>query len=213
MELLSFSAGPYATNCYLVVNEEEGRLSVVDPGMHAGAKIEELIAERHLELSSIVLTHGHIDHTRDAGQLAAAHGVPVYLHEDDHPMLTDPEGGVSAQAAVLFDTANMVPVDDLRALGESVDLAGLPMTVLHAPGHSPGCVMLLSGDVCFSGDVVFRGSIGRTDLPGSDPEAMMRSLKEKVLPLPDDVHLLPGHGGPSTMRQERRSNPFLLQLR
>ncbi|MCF4006539.1 MBL fold metallo-hydrolase [Corynebacterium uropygiale] len=212
MELLSFSAGPYATNCYVVVNEEEGCVGVVDPGLHAAPQIEALLKEKNLRLSDIVLTHGHIDHTRDAGQLAAAHGLPVSLHEADHPMLSDPHGGVSAEAAQLFDTAHMTPIEDLRALGETVELAGLPLEVIHAPGHSPGCVMLRSGTVCFSGDVLFRGSIGRTDLPGSDPDAMMRSLREKVLPLADDVTILPGHGAPSTMAQERRSNPFLLQL-
>lgn len=210
MQITGFAAGPYKTNCYLL--ENQGRAVVIDPGMHAHDKVVEFIDQQSLTLDKIVLTHGHIDHTRDAGQLARRFTVPVHLHAADHFMLET--GGVSEQAAVLFDAANMTPIADLRELtpGETIDLAGEEFTIAHAPGHSPGSVLLQAGDVCFTGDVLFQGSIGRTDLPQSDPAAMTESLRGPVLQLADSVRILPGHGGLSTMRAERTENPFLQGL-
>ncbi|MBZ8177887.1 MBL fold metallo-hydrolase [Corynebacterium poyangense] len=211
MEILTFATGPYATNCYVIINDDIKTAVVIDPGIHARPKIDALLADKELTLESILLTHGHIDHTRDAEALSSSHGVPVYLHPADHIMLTDLQGGVSQQAAILFNTSAMKPVKDLRGMGDNdeINAAGLTLTVVHAPGHSPGCVMFRGEDVCFSGDVLFRGSIGRTDLPGSDHQMMLKSLKEKVLPLADKLAILPGHGPGTTMRHERKTNPYL----
>lgn len=210
MQITGFAAGPYKTNCYLLANQ--GKAVVIDPGMHTHDKVVEFLAQNEVTLDKIVLTHGHIDHTRDAGQLARRFNVPVYLHAEDHFMLAT--GGVSEKAAVLFDVANMVPIADLRELkgGDTVELAGETFTVSHAPGHSPGSVLLQAGDVCFTGDVLFKGAIGRTDLPQSDPAAMTASLRGPVLSLTDSVRVLPGHGGLTTMRAERAENPFLQGL-
>lgn len=211
MQITGFAAGPYKTNCYLVVNE--GKVVIVDPGMHTHDKVVEFITENGVAVDKIVLTHGHIDHTRDAGQLAQRFGVPVYLHPDDAFML-DGGRGVSPQAAVLFDAANMTPVRDLRELtdGQTLALAGVDFTVRHAPGHSPGSVILVNEQVCLAGDVLFQGSIGRTDLPDSDPAAMQATLSGPVLAMADEVRVLPGHGGMTTMRAERAANPFLQGL-
>lgn len=208
MQIMGFASGPYKTNCYLVANE--GRAVVIDPGMHTHDRVVEVLSEHGLTLEAVVLTHGHIDHTRDAGQLARRFTVPVHIHPDDAFML-DAGEGVSRQSQVLFDAANMTPVEDLRDLadGQEITLAGVDFRVLHAPGHSPGCVVLAAAEFAFTGDVLFQGSIGRTDLAHSDPAAMEASLRGPVWGLDDSLQLLPGHGPTTTMRAERTGNPFL----
>lgn len=210
MEIMGFAAGPYQTNCYLAV--EGGHVTVVDPGMHTADAINGYLEENDLELDQVILTHGHIDHTRDAGTLAARHGVPVFIHEADAFMLDD-GAGVSPQSQVLFDAKNMTPIKDLRFFGDgdTVTIAGQDFEIQHAPGHSPGSVLLVAAEYCFAGDVVFKGSIGRTDLPQSSPSEMDQTLKNVVLALDDKLMLLPGHGPTTTMRAERTTNPFLLQ--
>ena len=211
MQLHGFTAGPYNTNTYVLAHE--GEAFVVDPGMHAHRQVEETLAETGARLVAVVLTHGHIDHTRDAGSLARQHDVPVHIHPGDEFMLAGGEG-VSQQSRVLFDAANMTPVEDLRHLrdGQELTLAGVDLTVRHAPGHSPGSCLLVHEQFCFTGDVLFQGSIGRTDLTGSDPAQMDASLRGPVRELADSLQLFPGHGAPTSMRAERASNPFLLQL-
>lgn len=211
MQLMGFAAGPYKTNCYLLANE--GRAVVVDPGMHAHDRVVETLNEQDLTLEAVVLTHGHIDHTRDAGQLALRYAVPVYIHADDAFMLEAGEG-VSRESQVLFDAVNMTPVSDRRDLvdGETLTLAGVEFRLLHAPGHSPGCVILAADGFAFTGDVLFKGAIGRTDLAHSDPAAMEESLRGPVWGLDDSLQILPGHGPATTMRAERTTNPFLLRL-
>lgn len=209
MQLHGFAAGPYNTNTYILI--KDGRAGVVDPGMHSAKQVIATLEETGAELSEIVLTHGHIDHTREAGDLAKRFGVPVYIHEADAFMLSGRDG-VLPQSQVLFDVATMVPIDDLRPLTESVSLAGVEFRVAHAPGHSPGSCLLIHDDFCFTGDVLFQGSIGRTDFPTSSPEDMDATLRGPVWALPDTLQLFPGHGGATTMRAERQTNPFLLQL-
>lgn len=212
MQLYAFAAGPYHTNCYVLINAETKQAAVIDPGMHARSRVEKILKEENATLSMVICTHGHIDHTRDAGELANAAGVPVWLHEADRFMLED--GGVSEQATVLFDVPGMERPNELRDLnhGEPLSIVGMDFELRHAPGHSPGSVLFVGEHACFSGDVLFNNSIGRTDLPGSDPQAMMDSLKHQVMTLPDELAILPGHGPDTTMRAERRSNPFLRGL-
>lgn len=209
---MGFAAGPFKTNCYLVV--QEGHVVIIDPGMHALPRIVALVEERNLVVDKVLLTHGHIDHTRDCAAVARRFNVPAFIHEDDKFMVTDPPLGVAPATALLFDAANMQAVPDLRCIsdGEVIDVSGVDFIVRHAPGHSPGCVMFEGPEVCFTGDVLFQGSIGRTDLVHSDPAAMERSLAGPVLSLPDSLHLLPGHGPATTMRAERISNPYLRNL-
>lgn len=214
MEIRGFATGPYQTNCYLVYDALDNKVTVIDPGMHAAAKLVEFFDETWLEPVQIVLTHGHIDHTRDAGTLAARYQVPVYIHPDDEFML-DAGDGVSEKSKILFDAKNMTPIKDLRHLcnGEALEIAGEQFVPRHAPGHSPGSTLLVGSEICFSGDVLFRGSIGRTDLMQSSPEDMQVTLRDVVLPLDDALQVLPGHGGTTTIRAERMTNPFLQAFR
>ena len=212
MEISGFAAGPYKTNCYIV--SDNGRAIVVDPGMHAVDRVVQ--ATESLQLEAVFLTHGHFDHTRSAGDLAAKFDIPVYIHAADEFWLNDMTD-LPSQMQALFDVANMVPIKDLRIIGTpgsrnepiSLELLGHHFRVVHAPGHSPGCVMLQNEDVIFSGDVLFRGAIGRTDLPFSDQQAMISSVREVVAVLPDELAVLPGHGPTTVMKYEKATNPFL----
>ncbi len=210
MRLTGFAAGPFQTNCYVGVNEETKKAFVVDPGMGAHERVLQIVEETGAELEAVVLTHGHIDHTRDAG----AFGLPTYIHPADQYML-DGGRGLGEQTLALHDVANMAPVEDIVDMPAVLDVAGIRLSTLHAPGHSPGCVMLVAqlaeAGVVFSGDVLFRGSIGRTDFDHSDPDAMRESLRGPVWDLDDALHVLPGHGPTTTVAHERATNPFLLQ--
>ncbi|AKK03266.1 MBL fold metallo-hydrolase [Corynebacterium epidermidicanis] len=214
MELMGFASGPYQTNCYVLA--DNGACVVIDPGMNTVHPLLTMFEDKQLRLESIVLTHGHIDHTRDAGELAQRFGVNVYIHPADEFMLSDGKG-VSLQTQELFDAKNMTAIPNPQHLnhGETVTLLGVEFEIRHAPGHSPGCVLLVAPtlQLCFSGDVLFKGSIGRTDLADSNHDDMLESLRSQVLTLPDELAVLPGHGPDTTIRAERMTNPFLQSLR
>ncbi|WP_210383717.1 MBL fold metallo-hydrolase [Corynebacterium sp. HMSC05H05] len=206
MRIAGFAAGPFQTNCYVVANGD--RAFVIDPGMGAHEAVSQLVQEQGLTIEAVVLTHGHIDHIRDA----AAFGVETFIHPADAFMLLRGEG-VSEQARQLHDASAMPPIGNPTPLedGQTVEIAGVELRVVHAPGHSPGCVMLVADEVVFSGDVLFRGAIGRTDLPDSDPAQMQESLRGPVWDLADELQVLPGHGPATTVAQERATNPYLRQ--
>lgn len=206
MRIAGFAAGPFQTNCYVVSNGD--RAFVIDPGLGAHEAVSQLVQEQGLTVEAVVLTHGHIDHIRDA----AAFGVETFVHPADAFMLLRGEG-VSEQARQLYDASAMPPIDNPTPLedGQTLTVAGVDLRIVHAPGHSPGCVMLVADEVVFSGDVLFRGSIGRTDLPDSDPAQMQESLRGPVWDLDDELQVLPGHGPATTVAQERATNPYLRQ--
>jgi glyoxylase-like metal-dependent hydrolase (beta-lactamase superfamily II) len=167
----------------------------------------------------VLLTHGHLDHTFSVAPVCGARGIPAYVHPADLEMLADPAKGLSVDLTELF--GGRLPYtepDDVVELtdGATLTLAGVEVTVDHAPGHTGGSVLFrLPGDeapVCLSGDVLFAGSIGRTDLPGGSTETMMASLRDKILPLADDTVVLPGHGPATTIGRERAHNPYLREL-
>ena len=206
MRIAGFAAGPFQTNCYVVANGD--RAFVIDPGLGAHEAVSQMAQEQGLNVEAVVLTHGHIDHIRDA----AAFGVETVVHPADAFMLLRGEG-VSEQARQLYDASAMPPIDNPTPLedGQTLTVAGVDLRIVHAPGHSPGCVMLVADEVVFSGDVLFRGSIGRTDLPDSDPAQMQESLRGPVWDLDDELQVLPGHGPATTVAQERATNPYLRQ--
>jgi hydroxyacylglutathione hydrolase len=166
-----------------------------------------------------LLTHGHLDHTFSVAPVCGARGITAYVHPADREMLADPAKGLSTDLTALFGgrLAYTEPEDVAELTdGATLALAGLEITVDHAPGHTGGSVLFrLPGDdapVCLSGEVLFAGSIGRTDLPGGSTETMMASLREKVLPLADETVVLPGHGPATTIGRERAQNPYLRNL-
>ena len=204
-----------ATNAYVVAPEPGGPAVVVDaPPDPEG--IVSLLAAHRLTPVALLVTHGHVDHVGGSGSLVAATGVTAYIHPDDDYLTLHP----AEQLRHLFGfvlPGDYEPPERYRSLGDgmALELAGLGIEVLGTPGHTPGhcCFHLAEEGILFSGDQLFAGSIGRTDLPGGDFEVLMRSMADKVLPLDDDVRVLPGHGPPTTIGRERRTNPFLAGLR
>lgn len=221
MLVVGFPAAAFDTNCYVVAPAPGEECVVVDPGVEVGPRLDEILRERRLRPVAVLLTHGHIDHTFSVAPVCGARGIPAYIHPADRELLADPAKGFSPAVHQLFGgRLQWTEPDDVAELGDGVPLtlAGLQLTVDHAPGHTPGSVMFrLPGsgepqEVCFSGDVLFAGSIGRTDLPGGDHPTMLRSLASKVLSLADDTVVLPGHGPQTTIGRERATNPFLRDL-
>jgi glyoxylase-like metal-dependent hydrolase (beta-lactamase superfamily II) len=185
------------------------------------AELDALLAQHRLQPVAVMLTHGHIDHTFSVSPVCGARGIPAWIHPDDRELLVDPGKGMGVTTAQMFGgRLDWTEPDDVKLLedGIPIDLAGLQFTVDHAPGHTPGSVMFrlppdadVPEQLLISGDVLFQGSIGRTDLPGGSYEQMLRSLATKVLPLDDGTIVLPGHGGATTIGSERATNPYLAE--
>jgi hydroxyacylglutathione hydrolase len=214
--ITGFPAGSFAANCFLVAPERGAECVIIDPGEDAGPGIADIVAEHRLKPVAVLLTHGHIDHVWSVAPVCGARGIPAYIHPDDRALLSDPARGLPLGAGQqLFGGLEFTEPDDVRELadGTVLNLAGLEITVNHAPGHTPGSVVFHSDPaVMFSGDLLFAGSIGRTDLPGGDTAAMMDSLARVCLRLPDETRVLPGHGPATTIGVERASNQFLAGL-
>lgn len=222
MLITGFAAGMFQTNCYLLATEAGSEAVVVDPGQDAAPRVRELLAEHDLTPVAVLLTHGHLDHTWNAQEICDEFSIPAYIHTADRPMLADPGKGIGQTLGSMIGTLTFREPEKVIEFvdGEAVDLAGIRLSVDLAPGHTQGSVLLgievptPEGvvPVCFSGDVLFAGSIGRTDLPGGNHQQLLDSIAAKLLPLPDDTQVLPGHGPQTSIGQERATNPFLVDL-
>ena len=196
MKIHVLQVGPIGTNCYLLEDENTHAAAVVDPGDEAG-RILAQAKEDGVEIKLILLTHAHYDHTTGVAELhKALPDVPVYLHPDDAARLGTP----------VFPPLGMEPTPYKD--GDVVRVGDIDVQVLHTPGHTPGGVCLMAGDVLFTGDTLFQGSMGRTDLPGGSYEQIMASLA-RLARLPGDFQVLPGHMGMSTLEAERKSNYYM----
>jgi glyoxylase-like metal-dependent hydrolase (beta-lactamase superfamily II) len=228
---VAFPAAAFDTNCYVLAPAAGEECVIVDPGIGVEETLREVLAQHRLRPAAVLLTHGHVDHVYSVTPVCGA-DTAAYIHHDDRYRLTDLLSNVApgllamleqqfGRRATWTEPSNVVEVTDRATL----DLAGLSFEVLHDPGHTEGSVMFgvdavpdgIADQVdvdrtLLSGDVLFAGSIGRTDLPGGDPAAMDRSLREVVLPLPDSTLVLPGHYQATTMDRERATNPYLQGL-
>jgi hydroxyacylglutathione hydrolase len=219
-----FPAEAFGTNCYVVASAPGEQCLIVDPGIGVLDTLADVLAEHRLHPAAVLLTHGHLDHTFSVAPVCGARGITAYLHPADREMLADPQKGLSVSLEAMF--GGRIPYtepEDVAELtdGATLSLAGLEVTVDHAPGHTGGSVLFRlpaagsaweAEQLCLSGDVLFAGSIGRTDLPGGSTDTMLASLRDKILPLADDTVVLPGHGPETTIGRERASNPFLREI-
>jgi hydroxyacylglutathione hydrolase len=240
--IAGFPAGSFAANCYLVAAAAGSECLIIDPGQDAQPGIEELLRRYRLRPAAVLLTHGHIDHIWSVAPVCGAKNIPAYIHPGDRRLLTDPARGFGLMAGQqLFGGLEFTEPDEVRELapGLTLELAGVSVTVDHAPGHTPGSVTFglppgsagggdlaagtadggpeagggdAAAGIMFTGDLLFAGSIGRTDLPGGDYQAIQDSLARVCLPLPDPTVVLPGHGPQTTIGAERQANPFLAGL-
>ena len=215
MLVRGFPAAAFDTNCWVVAPAEGEQCVVVDPGIGVEQQLDDLLRELHLQPVAVLLTHGHLDHTFSVTPVCGARDIPAWIHPADRELLADPMKGLSAQSTAIFGgRLEWTEPSDVALLDPAVplELAGLRISTAFAPGHTPGSVVFETGGELFSGDVLFAGSIGRTDLPGGSWEQMQESLTRVVLPLPDAMPVHPGHGGDTTIGRERATNPFLQDL-
>ncbi|MGH3449811.1 MAG: MBL fold metallo-hydrolase [Haloechinothrix sp.] len=216
MLVVGFAAGAFQANCYLLATGEGQDCVIVDPGQDAVGPIEDALRTYRLNPTGVFATHGHFDHIHSAGTVADAHTIPVYIQPGDRDLLADPLKGLGPQLAAMFaGQVQMKEPNEIVELGEEpIEVAGLRFSVDHSPGHTPGSVIFRldtgeDGQIALTGDTLFAGSIGRTDLPGGDTAQMRATLRDKVLALADQTVVLPGHGANTTIGAERASNPFL----
>jgi hydroxyacylglutathione hydrolase len=236
--VVGFPAGAFAANCYVVAAAPGEPCVIIDPGQDAERGIEDILAEHRLRPAAVLLTHGHIDHVWSVAPVCDAKDIPAYIHPADRALLSDPAKGFSLGIGQeLFGGLKFTEPDDVKELadGMALSLVGLEIIVNHAPGHTKGSVTFRlpletpgaaagepitvqgkskmdSSGLLFSGDLLFAGSIGRTDLPGGDYPTILRSLARVCLTLPDETVVLSGHGPRTTIGAERRTNPFLAGL-
>jgi hydroxyacylglutathione hydrolase len=228
--VVGFPAGPLQANCYLLARDAGEPCLIVDPGQDVLEGLNEQLAKHRLTPVAVLLTHGHFDHAFSVAPVCDGNDIPAWIHPADRGLLDDPLRGISAESAAFFGgRLTMREPAEVRELvdGAVLDIAGFRLAVDHTPGHTGGSVCFRAGarvddsaehgqhpegGLLLSGDTLFAGSIGRTDLPGGNSHDIMESLRTKVLPLPDDTVVLPGHGPTTTIGRERVSNPFLTGL-
>ena len=217
MFIASFPAPMYATNCWIIAGKPGQECIIVDPGMpDISHEITAIIEENNLKPVAALITHGHLDHTYSVKPLADGYGIASYIHSEDREYLLKPQGAHGAEFIATLDAMSFEEPADTRNLrhGDLLEILDMKITAIHSPGHTKGSTMFSINDqLLVSGDVLFAGSIGRTDLPSGSAEAMVKTLKTRVLPLSDDLRVLPGHGPETTIKFERKNNPYLKELR
>ena len=223
MLIAGFPAGPFGTNCWILAPGAHSEAVIIDPGMDSRGGIEQVVAEHGLRPVAVILSHGHLDHMWSVLPVCDGYDIPAWIHPNDRALLADPWAGVSGETRMMFagvvGATDFAEPSDVRELtdGASLEIAGMTFTADHAPGHTPGSTAFRMMDtgaepLMLSGDLLFAGAIGRTDLPGGNNAAMLDSLARVVLSQPDDMLVLPGHGETTTIGVERRVNPFLQGL-
>ncbi|MDA2993272.1 MAG: MBL fold metallo-hydrolase [Actinomycetota bacterium] len=217
MFVASFPAPMYATNCWIIAGGRGQECIIVDPGMpDISHEIRAIIEENDLKPVAALITHGHLDHTFSVKPLADGYGIASYIHSEDREYLLKPQGAHGPEFIATLDAMSFEEPTDTRNLrhGDLLEILDLKITAIHSPGHTRGSTMFnINDELLISGDVLFAGSIGRTDLPSGSYEAMAKTLKTRVLPLSDDLRVLPGHGPETTIKFERKNNPYLKELR
>jgi hydroxyacylglutathione hydrolase len=201
------TVGPFQENCYLIGDEASGVGAVVDPGDEA-ARIAMAVEQTELEIGSIIVTHAHIDHVGGVTALVDEYACPVLMHAEAEPMLEQ----LPTQALMMGLRFGKIPtVDRHIGEGETLEIGDLRLRPLYTPGHAPGHLAFYIEDegLVLSGDALFAGSVGRVDLPGGSMEVLMRSIEERLMTLPDETRVYPGHGPQTEIGSERATNPFL----
>jgi len=205
MEYISIIVGSLETNCYLVYCPETLECAVVDPGAEA-SNITRQIAEKELKPRLILNTHGHVDHIGANRDIKDKYDIPLFIHSADSPML---ESVLQSEMGIFLGAKDSPPADHFLDDGEEIKIGKSHLKVIHTPGHSPGSVSFLGDGFLLSGDTLFFGGVGRTDLPGGSWQEMVNSIRNKILTMPEEMIVLPGHGPHTTVGQEKRSNPFI----
>jgi hydroxyacylglutathione hydrolase len=206
MKIEALSLGPLNTNAYLLSDPDTGKGIIIDPGMNPQPLIKRIA---NLEIEAILLTHAHFDHIGGVDEIRKLKKCPVYLHDLEADWLTNPKKNGSARYAELGAPIVTDPAEYALDEGQVLDFLGIQLKVFHTPGHSPGSVSFLYENHLFGGDVLFKLSVGRTDLPGGDSNALLDSIQGKLFELDDEVVVYPGHGPRTTIGFEREHNPYV----
>lgn len=216
MLIASFAAPAFATNCWIIASGPGQECIIVDPGMpDVSLQVAQICQEHDLKPVALLLTHGHLDHTFSVVPVCEGYGIPAYIHSEDRILLEYPAKALSQIFAATLEGSTFSEPSDVRELrnGEEMDFIGMNIKTIHAPGHTRGSLLFsINEETLISGDVLFAGSIGRTDQPTGSSKDMENTLRKKIWPLPDGMRVLPGHGPETTIGLERRTNPYLKNL-
>jgi glyoxylase-like metal-dependent hydrolase (beta-lactamase superfamily II) len=215
MLVTGFPAQMYATNCWVLATGEGSECIVIDPGMpDVSMELADLLSKHRLKPVATLVTHGHLDHTFSVVPVCDGYGIPAYIHSEDRNLLHDPTAAITPEFRRMLDGMSFSEPREVRELksGEEFELVGLKIKAIHSPGHTRGSLMfLVDGQTLLSGDVLFAGSVGRTDLPTGSSADMQKTLSKKVLTLDDEIRVLPGHGPETKIGYERKNNPYLIE--
>ena len=214
MFITSFAAPMFATNCWIIADKPGGECVIVDPGMpDVSDTVAMVLSEHKLKPVAAIITHGHLDHTFSIVPVANGYEIPAYIHSEDRALLLNPERAHGPEFLATLSAMDFSEPSDVRELrhGAEVEMLGMKFQAIHAPGHTRGSLMFkVNEEVLISGDVLFAGAIGRTDLPSGSAQSMQETLVNKVLTLSDDLRVLPGHGPDTNIGHERKTNPYLI---